>query len=105
MCGGACGHQGLRSQRLQRDRLCYFFGKVNHGKENQYSGLTNVPKLRIIEQVIGFRRYIEYSNLKKCNIIVKTGLTSGKLRGILFERVKNTAQQAEYPLSPYGAGW
>ena len=30
------------------------FGKVNHGKENQYSGLTNVPKLRIIEQVIGF---------------------------------------------------
>ena len=24
------------------------------GKENQYSGLTNVPKLRIIEQVIGF---------------------------------------------------
>ena len=31
-----------------------FFGKVNHGKVNQYSGLTNVPKLRIIEQVIGF---------------------------------------------------
>ena len=37
--------------------------------------------------------------------ISETGLTSGKLRGILFKRVKNTTQQAEYPLSPYGAGW
>ena len=34
---------------MQRDRLRYFFGKVN-----QYSGLTNVPKLRIIKQVTGF---------------------------------------------------
>lgn len=39
---------------MQRDRLRYFFGKVNHGKENQYSSLTNVPKLRIIKQVTGF---------------------------------------------------
>ena len=34
---------------MQRDRLRNFFGKVN-----QYSGLTNVPKLRIIKQVTGF---------------------------------------------------
>ena len=48
---------------------------------------------------------MKYGDIKKYNRIVKTGLTSGALRGILFKRVKNTAQQAEYPLSPYGAGW
>ena len=38
-----------------RETACATFSeKVNHGKVNQYSGLTNVPKLRIIEQVIGF---------------------------------------------------
>lgn len=37
-----------------RETACATFRKVNHGKENQYSSLTNVPKLRIIKQVTGF---------------------------------------------------
>ena len=57
-CDGTCC-ESFAQKREGRESFSNSLSHPSHtisidGKENQYSGLTNVPKLRIIEQVIGF---------------------------------------------------